>query len=896
MNEFDIFVEAAEKEPVDVEAYLSEVCTGHPRLKDRVRALLVAHRGPGFLDALAASDAEWNTPEIEGYKLLEQIGEGAFGSVYMAEQVAPVRRRVAMKVVKLGMDTKQVVARFDAERQAMAMMDHQCIARVYDAGVTNSGRPYFAMELVRGESITVFCDNERLVTRKRLELVVAVCRAIQHAHQKGIIHRDIKPSNVMVTYLDGKALPKVIDFGIAKATEEPLTKMTLFTQFRQMVGTPAYMSPEQAELNASDVDTRSDIYSMGVLLYELLTGKVPLEFKASNYDEILREVRDTDPPKLSARVSSLSNAESTTIAEKRGVAPTELIRTVEGELNWIVAKALSKDRSRRYDTAAALADDIERYLNNRPVLASPPSAIYKLVKFMRRNRLLVGSTAVVFFALVAGLAMAILGQKTAQEQMVVAEFERKKALDQANVARSERENAVAQAVRARKTFEMLRDLLVVAHAGEGHGPDYTVREALDEFAATLPARLDGSMPDVEAEINSIIGNTYDSLTFHYDAAKFLLRSAELRESEKPVDHGNLATAYADLARNAQKRCHLTEAEKAANLALDSYKKSNANAPEDIVEILSHSKEIRRTEARIIQYSEEFRHDEILTEVNHVVSEFTESLPGTLMMRAIFFLLDLGEYEKAIAICKLSPSELNARYSDQERGVRAILNNALTIVYRQHGLPELAEELAASVRFDADGDASWFHNNPWQKMIVARAILMDKQNSSNEDRERALKLSDEFLARMNNAPVKVSPYLMAMACQAHAEALLQTGDSAAAENVLRSGLIKVSKSSPFSLGLIERQLAELLESSGKLEAAETVLRNARDWRADKLPNHYVQKSVAETNLALFLNRVREDSAAEARKLLELAAQRVSNRPAGDYFKQAVNNALQKLGQQ
>jgi serine/threonine protein kinase/WD40 repeat protein len=341
---------------------------------------------------------------IGPYKLLEQIGEGGFGVVFMAEQTEPIRRKVALKVLKPGMDTRQVVARFEAERQALAIMDHPNIAKVHDGGATTSGRPYFVMDLVKGVPITEFCDQNQLTPQQRLELFVPVCQAVQHAHQKGIIHRDLKPSNILVVMYDITPVPKVIDFGVAKALGQELTDKTLFTAFAQMIGTPLYMSPEQAGQSGLDIDTRSDIYSLGVLLYELLTGTTPFtreRFKQAAFDEIRRIIRDEEPPKPSTRLSSTEKLPA--ISAQRHTEPAKLTRQVRGELDWIVMKALEKDRNRRYETANGLAMDLQRYLADEPVLACPPSAVYRLRKFVRRNKGPVLAASLVVLALVAGI-------------------------------------------------------------------------------------------------------------------------------------------------------------------------------------------------------------------------------------------------------------------------------------------------------------------------------------------------------------------------------------------------------------------------------------------------------------------------------------------------------------
>ncbi len=394
----------------------------------------------GLLDTETVSPAvsltEGPGARIGRYKLLQLIGEGGFGSVFMAEQETPVVRKVALKIIKLGMDTKQVIARFQAERQALAMMDHPNIAKVFDAGATETGRPYFVMELVKGIPITDFCNQHHLPARNRLELCIEVCKAIQHAHQKGVIHRDLKPSNVMVTLHDGTPVPKVIDFGIAKATNQRLTEQTLFTEFRLFIGTPHYMPPEQADISGLDVDTRADIYSLGVLLYELLTNTTPFDpqqLRSSAYVEVQRIIREVQPPKPSTRLSTLG-AELVTIATRMGTEPKKLNQLVSGELDWIVMKCLEKDRSRRYDTASALARDLQRYLNDEPVEASPPSAADKFRRFVRKHRLglSVGTGFVLTLLLATALSSWQAMRATRATAVVVAE--RQRADEQAKAA------------------------------------------------------------------------------------------------------------------------------------------------------------------------------------------------------------------------------------------------------------------------------------------------------------------------------------------------------------------------------------------------------------------------------------------------------------------------------
>ncbi len=418
-HQIEIFTKALELPLKDRPAYLDQACAGDEELRRKVEELIaVNQRSKGFMEdspwRLEAGKArtiqigERPGDRIDRYKLLQQIGEGGFGIVFMAEQNQPIKRRVALKIIKPGLDTKNVIARFEAERQALALMDHPNIAKVLDAGATASGRPYFVMELIRGVKITEYCDNNSLSLEERLKLFIQVCNAIQHAHQKGIIHRDIKPSNVLVTTtVEGQALPVVIDFGIAKATiNQQLTDKTLFTAFEMLVGTPAYMSPEQAALTSVDVDTRSDIYSLGVLLYEISAGSTPFdtqEMLKGGLDEIRRIIREKEPERPSTRLRSLDINDLTTVSKLRNVEPSKLIREIRGDLDLIIIKALEKDRTRRYQTAHALSLDVQRYLADEPISASPPSAWYRFRKLFIRHKLLFLGIGIMALFLIASL-------------------------------------------------------------------------------------------------------------------------------------------------------------------------------------------------------------------------------------------------------------------------------------------------------------------------------------------------------------------------------------------------------------------------------------------------------------------------------------------------------------
>ena len=408
----EIFAEALQLPAAERGEFLRRICPSDESCRVRVDALLSGHeRAANFLRVPLAAGGSTLTAaaplgRIGRYQLLEKIGEGGCGVVYLAEQQQPVRRRVALKLIKLGMDTNAVVARFEAERQALAMMDHPNIAKVFDAGASESGRPYFVMELVRGVPITKYCDQNHLTPRERIALFLPVCAALQHAHQRGIVHRDLKPSNILVTETDGAPVPKVIDFGVAKATQGRLTEHTLYTTVEQFIGTPVYMSPEQADSSGLDVDARSDIYTLGIVLFELLAGHPPFDaqsFAAAGVDAIRRQIREVDPPRPSIRVRSLSDADRATVAKSRAVAPAELPVLLRGELDWIIMRCLEKDRARRYATAQELAADLQRYLAHQPVIARPRSVAYVVRKFIRRHRSALGPASLLLAALAIGV-------------------------------------------------------------------------------------------------------------------------------------------------------------------------------------------------------------------------------------------------------------------------------------------------------------------------------------------------------------------------------------------------------------------------------------------------------------------------------------------------------------
>jgi len=562
--------------------YLDKNCSDDPALRQRLEELLRVHddaitflenKAPAGLASVEAEVADWTTrpmgspaekprDHIGRYKLLQKIGEGGCGVVYVAEQQEPVRRLVALKLIKLGMDTRQVIARFEAERQALALMDHPNIAKVFDAGATETGRPFFVMELVRGIKITNYCDENHLSTDERLDLFVQVCQAIQHAHQKGIIHRDIKPSNILVTISEpgGPGCPKIIDFGIAKATAgQQLTDKTVFTAFEQFIGTPAYMSPEQATMTALDIDTRSDIYSVGVLLYELLTGKTPLDQKellAAGLEEMRRTIREKEPVRPSTRLSTMLESERTTTARHRHTDAPKLIHLLRGDLDWIVMKCLEKDRARRYETANGLARDVQRYLADEPVVARPPSNLYRLQKLARRNKLAFAAAGAVAAALLVGLAVStwlLIKEREARQTAVAA----------GKKARTEAGKATA-------ISDFLQQMLGSANPEALKGSGYTVRQLLDDFSAGLTNQLRD--PEVEAAVRATMGRAYFRLGVYEKAQAHHERALALRRSLLGNQPEQVAESLVDNAWVCYGQNQWGKGETYAREALDIYRK------------------------------------------------------------------------------------------------------------------------------------------------------------------------------------------------------------------------------------------------------------------------------------------------------------------------------------
>ncbi len=535
----------------------------HHNIPQQPTAAAPLREGPGTL--------------IGPYKLLQLIGEGGFGSVFLAQQSQPVQRQVALKIIKLGMDTDQVVARFGQDRQALAMMDHPNIARVIDAGATDTGRPYFVMELVKGEPIVHYCDHNKLSIPERLELFAQVCQAVQHAHTKGIIHRDIKPSNILITMQDGNPITKIIDFGIAKATASKLAEHTVFTEHHQLIGTPEYMSPEQAE-GLLDIDTRTDVYSLGVLLYELLTGTTPFSSKtlrSAAHGEIQRIIREVEPPKPSTRISQSSDTIAN-VAARRHTEPTRLGIIIRGELDWIVMKSLEKDRTRRYETAIGLATDIRRYLSGEAVLAAPPSTAYRLKKFVRRNRAPVFAAAAVLVALIAGITgTAWQAREAARERDAARESERQQALlrEKADALAASEASLRSAAEASQRRAELIADFMNNTLEGAGPsvalGRDTTMlKEMMDSAAARIEAGELKATPEAELRLRGTIGQTYRQLALYPEAAKMLEPAVALARSLHKTDHIDTANTLNYQAQLLHDRGELAKAESLYRESLD----------------------------------------------------------------------------------------------------------------------------------------------------------------------------------------------------------------------------------------------------------------------------------------------------------------------------------------
>jgi serine/threonine protein kinase/Tfp pilus assembly protein PilF len=902
---FDAAVELAT--PEERAAYLDAVCGQDPQLRADVEELLAHDNAAGsFLDRPVRPDPRATAEEpsvregpgtvIGPYKLVEQIGEGGMGTVWLAQQTAPVKRLVALKLIKAGMDSRQVIARFEAERQALALMDHVHIARVLDAGTTSAGRPYFVMDLVKGVPLTRYCDEHRLTPRQRLELFVPVCQAVQHAHQKGIIHRDLKPSNVLVALYDGQPVPKVIDFGVAKAAGQPLTEKTLVTGFGNIVGTLEYMSPEQAEINQLDIDTRSDIYALGALLYELLTGSPPFsrqEMGSGGLLEMLRVIREQEPTKPSAKLSTAEGLP--TLAANRGTEPAKLMRLVRGELDWIVLKALEKDRARRYETANGFAGDVQRYLADEPVLACPPSAAYRLRKFVRRNKGSVLAASLVFLALVGGVIGTSWGYVQAENARQGEEGQRLAAeanADRAVKAQARAEQGFAKAKEAVEHYlKAVTDDPDLRHKHDLRALRKRLLEAAVPFYQWFTEQKPGA-PALEAEraraywrlafVRNELGEKQTARKEYERMRAIFARLADdfpavpAYRQELAGSHNNLGALLVDLGR-------WPAAEQAYRRALDLRQK----LADDFPTMPEYRQELAMSYNNLglllKEQGQRLAAERALRRAQDLYARLADEFPNR------------GEYRRDVAM-----SHNNLGLLLQEQGQRPAAERA----FRQS--LDLRERLAKAnpTLPDCRRDLATSHNNlgdllkelgQWAaaEQAYRRALDIDQ------------KLADDFST--------VPEYRRGLA-RSHnnlGRLLGNLGQGPAAERALRQALdIHQKLSEDFltvpeyrrGLASIQNSLGLLLKELGQLPAAERALRRALDLRqklADDfptMPDYRRELAISHAGLGLLLRDLGQRPAAERalRQALDIRQKLADDFPTVPVYSQQLAMSLGNLG--
>ena len=837
------------------ELFLDQACGNDAVARRRIEALLRAHsEAGGFLGG--ESPAEWSAQvrpiterigtNIGPYTLVEQIGEGGFGVVFLAQQIEPVRRSVALKILKPGMDTRQVIARFEAERQALAMMDHSHIARVFDAGSTESGRPYFAMELVQGTPITSFCDERRLTPRQRLELILPVCQAVQHAHQKGVIHRDLKPSNVLVALYDGRPVPKVIDFGVAKAVGQPLTEKTLATGLGALVGTPQYMSPEQAELNRLDIDTRSDVYSLGVLLYELLTGTTPLQKKRVTQAllDVLRLVREEDPPKPSTRLTSTEQLPS--IAANRGLEPKRLSGVVRGELDWIVMKCLEKDRNRRYETADGLARDLERYLRDEPVEASSPGVGYRLRKFLKRNKGRVTAVALVLAALVAGTMGTTWGMIRAEQARRDAVAAWAAESERAAGERRERDQAQTRLAQLRKGTEILAGVFADLDPMAAETAGVTFRDLLCRRLIQAAQQLEGDAlgdPLVVARLQHVLGSSLFKMGHREQAEELLVGALRTRERMLGADHLETAATRHHLAMLYREHGEYALAEKLYKDAL-AVRTARLGAEHVDTAATKHHLAMVYSSQRNLPLAEALLTEVLAIRTAKLGAEHPDTLTTQHRLAALY--RSLGKYTLSEALHKDVLATRTAKLGAEHLDTVAT-KGSLAALYRDQGEHALAEALLIEVLAIRTAKLGAEHPDTLGSRHGLASLYLQQGKYA-----LAEPLFKEVLA--SRTATLGADHRLTLSCRHELATLyLWQGEFALAEPLYKDLLaIRTAKLGADDLHTADTQasLAELYQADGKHTLAEPLYKAVLATRSARLGADHIYTILSRDKLASF----------------------------------------------
>lgn len=757
---------------------------------------------------------------IGPYRILDTLGEGGMSVVYLAEQSEPVKRRVALKILKPGMDSKQVVARFESERQALAVLDHPNIAKIFDGGIAKSGRPYFVMEQVKGVPITDYCDDQRLNNQERLKVFIKVCSAVQHAHLKGLIHRDLKPSNILVGVVDGEPQPKIIDFGIAKATTTTLTDSTLYTRVGQIIGTPQYMSPEQADLTGLDIDTRADIYSLGVVLYELLVGTVPLDLRAIGDHAMQLAIREKEPAKPSTRLTELGDT-CEEVAKVRSTDPDHLRQQLKGDLDWIVMHAIEKDRTRRYETANALAMECQRFLNHEPVLARPPSAGYLLHRFVRRNRLTVVAGSIAILAIIAGAALATIGFLQATEAE--------------RTARREAETAS-------QVSDFLTELFQVSDPSEARGNSITAREILDRGLESINAGLD-DQPEVRATLMLTMAEVYKNLGLLREAEELINDALDVRRQELTAPHDGIAWVLNKLAEVKVIQGEYKLAREYGEEALDMQRTIYDGMHENIGHTLTNLGVVEfyegNYEGAVELLTESLDiYEQTLGEDDPAAINVTSNL-GSVHRR-------LGNHVESERLGRLALERRRSLSGDDHPDVAVMLGN-LAMMLKTTGRHDEAEpmylkvlELQKKQLGDSPAVANTMNN------VGMLYVEIDDLRRAEQMLQGALKMWSQTLGA-DNIKVGVANHNLAIL-------YINKGDLEQAEKLIERAIgirTKILGEQHEATSLSRMYLAEIYMDTGRLEEAEQILRRVVEVLEDKLPEGHRRTVSARMRLGATL---------------------------------------------